>query len=85
MTYFDWFNGQRLHGEITNDASYATTPNTRPATTVTSPRGHGAGNPITQCTRIPGAVHSVVRGGTNQEMVPVTDPLIENVAPWRSV
>jgi putative transposase len=26
MTYVDWFNHRRLHGEITNDASY-TTPN----------------------------------------------------------
>ena len=24
MTYVDWFNHQRLHGEITNDASYTT-------------------------------------------------------------
>ena len=24
MTYVDWFNHQRLHGEITRDASYAT-------------------------------------------------------------
>ena len=24
MTYIDWFNHQRLHGEITNDASYVT-------------------------------------------------------------
>ncbi len=24
MSYVDWFNHQRLHGEITNDASYTT-------------------------------------------------------------
>ena len=24
MTYVDWFNHQRLHGEITGDASYVT-------------------------------------------------------------
>ena len=24
MTYIDWFNHQRLHGEITDDASYST-------------------------------------------------------------
>jgi transposase InsO family protein len=24
MTYVDWFNHRRLHGQITNDASYAT-------------------------------------------------------------
>ena len=24
MTYVDWFNHRRLHGEITNDASYTT-------------------------------------------------------------
>jgi putative transposase len=24
MTYVDWVNHQRLHGEITNDASYTT-------------------------------------------------------------
>ena len=24
MTYVDWFNHQRLHGEITNDTSYTT-------------------------------------------------------------
>ena len=24
MTYVDWFNHRRLHGEITDDASYAT-------------------------------------------------------------
>ena len=24
MTYVDWFNHRRLHGEITDDASYTT-------------------------------------------------------------
>ena len=24
LTYIDWFNQRRLHGEITNDASYTT-------------------------------------------------------------
>jgi transposase InsO family protein len=24
MTYVDWFNNHRLHGEITNDNSYTT-------------------------------------------------------------
>ena len=24
MTYVDWFNHRRLHGEITNDPSYTT-------------------------------------------------------------
>jgi len=24
MTYVDWFNHRRLHGEITSDASYTT-------------------------------------------------------------
>jgi len=31
MTYVDWFNHRRLHGEITDDATYTTPVEPRPA------------------------------------------------------
>ncbi len=30
MTYVDWFNHRRLHGEIANDATYTTRTNSKP-------------------------------------------------------
>ena len=34
MTYVDWFNHRRLHGEITDDAAYTTPAKPKPPTTV---------------------------------------------------
>ena len=37
MTYVDWFNHRRLHGEITNDPSYTTPAEAEAATTTVRP------------------------------------------------
>ena len=53
MTYVDWFNHRRLHGEITNDASYTTRPTPRPTTTVKQrqPPRPSPNNPSSHQTR----------------------------------
>ena len=57
MTYVDWFNHRRLHGEITDNATY-TTPADAEADyyrqTTTGRRGR---HPIARAVTRPGASH----------------------------
>ena len=57
MTYVDWFNHRRLHGEITNDASY-TTPAEFEATYYRQTSRPSSRHPITRAVIKPGAVQT---------------------------
>ena len=54
MTYVDWFNHRRLHGEITTDAAYTTPAELRGRLLPSDHPGPRAGHPITRAVTRPG-------------------------------
>ena len=70
LTYVDWFNNRRLHGEITGDASY-TTPAEHEANfrAEANKRAtlNGAQSPATQPTGMVGAATSTPTDGADTQ------------------
>ena len=58
MTYVDWFNHRRLHGEITDDATYTTPAEAEAAYYRQTNDGHRGRHPIATAVTRPGALHS---------------------------
>ena len=58
MTYVDWFNHRRLHGEITDDASYTTPAEFEAAYYRQNHAGPRGRHPITRAVIEPGAVQT---------------------------
>ena len=56
MTYVDWFNHRRLHGEITADASYTTPAEAEDRLLPSDHPGHRGHDPIARAVTRPGAV-----------------------------
>ena len=65
MTYVDWFNHHRLHGEITTDAQLHHTRRTRKEVLRSEPDSPRCCQPITTAVTEPGAVHTVCHGGVD--------------------
>ena len=59
MTYVDWFNHRRLHGEITDDASYTTPAEAEAAYYRQTNHGHRGRHPIAPAVTRPGALRTV--------------------------
>ena len=64
MTYVDWFNHRRLHGEITNEPP--TRPQSKPRpTTPSNNTGHRGRHPIARAVIKPGALQSLGEEGVS--------------------
>ena len=74
MTYVDWFNHRRLHGEITDDASYTTPAEAEAAYYRQTTTGHRGRHPIARAVTRPGAVHMARAPSSDPNLAPGSIP-----------